>query len=151
MKLMAEYWFYHLESATLEGVLPELLEKTLSKGWRALVKLPESRLEELDEFLWTYRDDSFLPHGRDDKPQSDLQPINLSSNAQSSENRECVFLIDGEGMPIHKDTERCIILINGRDESDVQASRKKWKSLKNAGETISYWKQSERGQWEKKS
>jgi len=39
-----DYWFYHLEASTLEGVLPGLLEKTLEKGWRALVKMPEARL-----------------------------------------------------------------------------------------------------------
>jgi len=37
-----EYWFYHLEASTIEGVLPGLLEKTRQKGWRALVKLPVS-------------------------------------------------------------------------------------------------------------
>ena len=61
MAAATEYWFYHLEASTLEGVLPGLLEKTLEKGWRALVKMPEDKLAELDNFLWTFRDDAFLP------------------------------------------------------------------------------------------
>jgi len=72
---MTDYWFYHLEASTLKGVLPGLLEKTLQKGWRALVKLPEAELADMDAYLWTFQDDSFLPHGRDDEPQSAQQPI----------------------------------------------------------------------------
>ena len=33
-----EIWFYHLERSTLDQVLPTLLEKTLERGWRALIK-----------------------------------------------------------------------------------------------------------------
>ena len=33
-----EVWFYHLERTALDQALPELLEKTLAKGWKALVR-----------------------------------------------------------------------------------------------------------------
>jgi len=35
---MTEILFYHLERATLESVLPGLLEKSLERGWRAVVR-----------------------------------------------------------------------------------------------------------------
>ena len=60
---MTEILFYHLESGRLEDVLPGLLEKTLERGWRAVVQTgTKERAESLDGFLWTYRDESFLPH-----------------------------------------------------------------------------------------
>lgn len=148
---MTEYWFYHLEASPLEAVLPDLLEKTRTRGWRALVCLPESRLSDMDTFLWTYQDASFLPHGRDDEPQSDQQPIMLSSTAKTSAGIDCVFLIDGAELDIDEKTERCIVMINGRSESDVQQSRQLWKRLKDKGENLSYWQQTERGGWEKKA
>ena len=92
---MTDYWFYHLEASTLKGVLPGLLEKTLQKGWRALVKLPEAELADMDAYLWTFQDDSFLPHGRDDEPQSAQQPILLSAQAESAAGFDAVFLIGG--------------------------------------------------------
>lgn len=147
---MTDYWFYHLEASTLEGVLPELLEKTRERGWRSLVKLPESRLSDLDGYLWTYRDDSFLPHGRDDEPQADQNPIILSSEAVSSEGFECLFLIDGEDIEASETTERCIVMINGRSEAAIKQARIKWKALKQSGAQMSYWQQSELGRWEKK-
>ena len=116
-----------------------------------MVRLPENRAAELDRFLWTYKDTSFLPHGRDDEPQADQQPILLSGSAKNSAGIDCVFLIGGEEIDIDPKTERCIIMINGRSDSDVQQARSVWKSLKASGENLSYWQQTERGRWEKKA
>ncbi|MFN6943245.1 MAG: DNA polymerase III subunit chi, partial [Parvibaculum sp.] len=60
---MTEVLFYHLQNVPLEKVLPQLLEKSLERGWRAIVRAggPE-RLEAINSLLWTYSDDSFLPH-----------------------------------------------------------------------------------------
>ena len=67
-----EVWFYHLERSSLEQVLPELLEKTLARGWRALVRTGDpARVDHLDGWLWSYRDDSFLPHGHDGEPMAE--------------------------------------------------------------------------------
>ena len=35
---MTEVLFYHLQRQPLEAVLPTLLEKSLERGWRALVR-----------------------------------------------------------------------------------------------------------------
>mgnify|MGYP000971257087 CR=1 FL=1 len=44
-----EVWFYHLERTGLDQALPELLEKTLARGWRALVRAQDKdRIEHLD-------------------------------------------------------------------------------------------------------
>ncbi len=148
---MTDYWFYHLEGSTLEGVLPGLLEKTLAKGWRALVKLPEARLAELDAYLWTYRDDAFLPHGRDDEPKADQQPILLSATADSAEGFYAVFLIGGAEVTDMAKAERAMVMINGRDSEDVARERVRWKKLKEAGADLAYYQQNDRGGWDKKA
>ena len=146
-----EYWFYHLEASTIEGVLPGLLEKTRQKGWRALVKLPEAQLKEMDDYLWTYKDDSFLPHGRDDEPMADQQPITLSSTAQIAAGHDAVFLLGGTEISDMTGVERAMVMINGRSQEDVQRERTRWKALKDTGATLSYYQQNERGGWEKKA
>lgn len=148
---VTEYWFYHLEASTLEGVLPGLLEKTLSKGWRALVKLPEDKLESLDTFLWTFRDDSFLPHGREDEPQAELQPILLSATTDSAKGFDAVFLIDGAEVADMDGVSRAMVMINGRASEDVQRERGRWKALKDTGAALAYYQQDDRGRWEKKA
>lgn len=147
----AEYWFYHLEASTLEGVLPGLLEKTLEKGWRALVKLPEDKLDSLDSFLWTFRDDAFLPHGRDDEPQAELQPILLSAATQSAKGFDAVFLLDGAAIEDMDGVSRAMIMINGRSQDDIKRERARWKTLKDEGASLAYYQQDDRGRWEKKA
>jgi len=138
MSSASEYWFYHLEGSTVQGVLPGLLEKTLAKGWRALVKLPEAQLPELDDLLWTFRDDSFLPHGREDEPMADWQPILL-------------FLLEGADVANMAGVSRAMVMINGRSEDSVLRERQRWKTLKESGATLSYYQQNAQGRWEKKA
>ena len=61
--MMTEVLFYHLQNISIENVLPPLLEKSLERGWRVVVQAAsEERADALDAHLWTYREDSFLPH-----------------------------------------------------------------------------------------
>ena len=146
-----DYWFYHLEHASLEAVLPQLLEKTRAKGWNALVKMSEARLPDMDKYLWTYRDDSFLPHGRDDEPLSDRQPISLTHSAEQSGSAQCVFLLDQTEISFSDTTERCIVIIEGQRAASVAYERARWKVLKETDATLSYWQQDDRGEWKKKA
>jgi len=144
-----EYWFYHLEQASVEAVLPQLLEKTQSKGWRSLVKMSEDCLPQMDKYLWTYRDNSFLPHGRDDEPLSDRQPICLTSSAEQSGGAACVILLDQSDIAMEDAVVRCIILIDGQKSENVSHERLRWKRLKGEGAKMSYWQQNDRGEWKK--
>lgn len=146
-----EYWFYHLETSTLENVLPDLLERTLGKGWRALVKMPADELADMDTWIWTYRDDAFLPHGRDDEPQADLQPILLSATAETAAGFDAVMIVGGVDMPTLDGVSRVMVMINGRSETEVAHERQRWKALKASGAGLAYYQQNARGGWEKKA
>ncbi|MFN0023198.1 MAG: DNA polymerase III subunit chi, partial [Parvularculaceae bacterium] len=91
---MTEALFYHLERATLESVLPGLLEKTLARGWKAVVRCgSRAMVERLDETLWTYRDDSFLPHSADVERAGD-QPVWLTESADIPNKADVLFLVE---------------------------------------------------------
>lgn len=146
-----EHWFYHLENASIESVLPFLLEKSLEKGWRCLVKCQPDQLEYLDGFLWTFQDRSFLPHGRDDEPLAELNPILLSCTLDEAEGADVVLLLDGTDVSDLTGVSRCIFMINGQNSDDVQNARARWARLKKSGQTLSYYQQDERGRWAKKA
>ena len=119
-----EIWFYHLERSTLDQVLPTLLEKTIERGWRAMIKSSHShRLDEVDETLWTFRDDSFLPHGRADQPHAERQPVLLSETGENLNGAQALFIVEGADLSAVETFERCFILFDGRDDQRVQAER----------------------------
>jgi DNA polymerase-3 subunit chi len=145
-----EVWFYHLERSSLDQVLPELLEKTLQKGWKALVRTRQpERLEHLDGWLWSWRDDSFLPHGVADEPLASRQPVLLTTKADNLNGAQALFLIDGAEAGDLSPYQRCILLFDGRDEEALAEARGRWKTFKAEGLPVSYWRQGETRGWEK--
>jgi DNA polymerase-3 subunit chi len=147
-----EVWFYHLERTGLDQALPELLQKTLSRGWRALVRSPiKDRLEYLDGWLWSFRDEAFLPHGVAHEPLAERQPVLLSSDIENPNAAQALFLLDDAEPGPLEGFERCLILFDGRDETLTAAARKRWSELKGGGHPVSYWRQSEEGRWEKQA
>lgn len=147
---MAELWFYHLERTELERALPPLLEKCLQRGWRALVRggSPE-RLEALDAVLWTYRDDSFLPHARDTDAKAERQPVLLTESGGNPNGAQALFLIDGAEPGDLTGFERACLVFDGRDQAALESARSRWKQAKDAGIVASYWRESAAGKWEK--
>lgn len=145
-----DVWFYHLERTALDQALPELLDKTLARGWRALVRSASSeRIEQLDDWLWSWRDDSFLAHGVAGEPHEARQPILLATGQANPNGAQAVFLLDGAEPGSLEGFARCMIMFDGRDEAAVKTARDRWRSLKTAGHPVSYWRQSGEGRWEK--
>ena len=150
---MVEHWFYHMQQSPLEQVLPDILEKTYAKGWKTAVKIgdlngaPQTELKRLDEFLWVYRKDSFLPHGREDEPLSYRQPISLSVDRKSSDEADVVVLVAGADMTDVSDAVRCITLLDGTNDQDRQIARARWKKAKSDDLETAYWKQNDHGKW----
>ncbi len=150
---MVAYWFYHLEHSSLEAILPDILEKIRQRGWRALLKVgschgsAQAEAARIDTYLWTYRQNSFLPHGRDDQPFADRQPLLISTDAKTVDNREVVVLVNGAEIEDVASARRCITILDGRNGQDRQIARQRWKNAKTAGFETAYWKQDEHGRW----
>ncbi|HVI30892.1 DNA polymerase III subunit chi [Phenylobacterium sp.] len=146
-----EVWFYHLERTGLDQALPELLEKTLQRGWRAVVRTPApERVEHLDGWLWSYREDSFLPHAPADEPGAARQPVLLTTGFENANDADALFLVDGAEPGDLAGYARCVVLFDGGDEAQLATARAQWSRIKATGLPVSYWKQQARG-WEKQA
>lgn len=150
---MTEILFYHLQRQPLEAVLPTLLQKTLERGWKAVVEVPsEERLQSLDDHLWTFSDASFLPHGSDREPDAADQPVVLTTGTGSPNGANVRFLVGGAAIP--EDIggyERIVLMFDGDDEDALARAREDWQKARNAGHAATYWQQDGGGRWEKKA
>jgi DNA polymerase-3 subunit chi len=149
---MTEMLFYHLQHQPLDKVLPTLIEKSLERGWRVAVQAAsEERVEALDAHLWTYRDDSFLPHGTWRDPAVSEQPVALTIDDSNPNRANVRFLLDGAAVPADAGSyERIVLVFDGEDPDAVAAARTRWGDAKSRGFDVTYWQPDEAGRWQRK-
>jgi DNA polymerase-3 subunit chi len=148
-----EFLFYHLERQPLEAVLPRLIERSLDRGWRVVVQAAsDERVEALDAYLWTYRDESFLPHGTSRDRDAAGHPVLLTAGEDNPNGATVRFLIEGAAPPADvADYERLVLLFDGGDDDAIAAARQHWRTASAAGFAVTYWQQNEQGRWERRS
>lgn len=148
---MTEIGFYQLLSTPLERALPKLLERALKGGYRAVVMAGSAeRVALLDAALWTYDEASFLPHGTAQDGMAERQPIYLTALDENPNGANMLVLTEGVQPADLSGFERCLDIFDGRDETALRAARERWKALKAAGHSLTYWEQTPSG-WEKKA
>lgn len=146
---MTEVLFYHLQKRSLEEVLPGLLEKCVERGWKTIVQTGSTeRRDALDSHLWTYTDESFLPHATTWDGE-DLS-IFLTAEPETPPGASVRFLVDRAAPPDLTGLTRAVFVFDGNDPDALIDARARWKEVKAAGLDATYWVQDERGRWAKK-
>ncbi len=147
---MAEVLFYHLERQPLEAALPGLLQRSLDRGWRAVVKVgSEERLDALNAHLWSYDDSSFLPHGAASDGNAEKQPVFLTTSDDNPNAATVRFLVDGAEAAELSGYDRTVFMFDAGDDEAVTRSREAWKAARAGGHDATYWRQDENGRWSK--
>ena len=149
-----EALFYHLTRRPLESVLPELLERSLARGWRVVVRsgAPE-RLAALNDHLWKYRDDAFLPHGDATDGHAERQPVYLTTGPEKPNQPDILMAIDRAGVGPEEFTahSRLVVIFDGHDPEAVAEARDLWRQTTATTCRAQYWAQDESGRWVKKA
>lgn len=149
---MTEVLFYHLTESKLEDALPPLLDKSVERGWRVAVQGRDAaRRDMLDSHLWTFREDSFLPHGTDAGDAPEHQPVLLTLSDDNVNDAKVRFFVDGAEAASIDGYDRVVFMFDGYDQAQLEGARAQWKKLKGEGHTLTYWQQTQEGRWEKKA
>jgi DNA polymerase-3 subunit chi len=140
--------FYHLTRSPLERALPQIAEKVLASGGRLLIVADEALMRaKLDQLLWTYAAESFLPHAQAGGENDALQPILISADTVAANGARNIALVDGLWRDEALSFDRVFHFF---DEEKIVAARAAWKGLADReGVERRYWKQNDSGRWEK--
>ena len=154
---MTEVLFYHLAHRSLDDMLPSLVEKTLERGWRALIRAESAdRAAAIDALLWTYNDQTFLPHAQAGDGDAACQPVLITMESDNPNNANVMFLVGGATPPewdgdFANMLARIVLMFDGRDAEALAAVRASWKQAKAANHDVTYWKESASGKFEKQA
>lgn len=151
-KKMTNISFYHLLHQPLTSALPKLLVKVHGAGMKAVIKVgSQEQMQALDNLLWTFDKNSFLPHGTMKATSPDQQPILLTTADDNPAGATVLVLVDSMESDQLDRYDRCLEMFDGTDQDAVTAARTRWKEYKEAGHELTYWQQTEQGGWTKKA
>jgi len=148
---MTEIRFYHIQKKSAESVVFELAEIAVKRGHRVLIRVKDmTDAHRLNDFLWTAKPDSFLPHGTTEDKFPEAQPVLLTATNDNPNNADLLFVMPGaESGPVG-DFARVFDILDGRDEDQIAAGRTRYRDWKAQGHELSYWQQTDAGKWEQK-
>lgn len=150
---MGAAYFYHLTQRPLVETLSMLAEKSLANNWRVAIRGNDAQgLAALDRALWTYSEESFLPHGMAGGAHDADQPILLTTSAEAPNRPDCVMSVQGAEVSAAEVAalQRVCVLFDGHDPMALDRARGQWKRLTGEGAVAQYWSE-ESGRWEKKA
>ena len=140
--------FYHLTRVPLERALPQIAEKVIATGGRlVIVAGEEEQRARLDQLLWSYAAESFLPHGRTGGEDDARQPVLIAATPDAANGARNIALVDGLWREEALGFDRAFHFF---DEERITEAREAWKGLADRdGVDRNYWKQNDAGRWEK--
>lgn len=148
-----EWWFYHLSKKSQEESVPVIIEKCLEKDWRVLAVSQDQAIRtKLDTALWTFKESSFIGHGlsSDRELRPSRQPVLISETVDNLNKAQALILLNGFEAPVDANFDRIMVVFEEGDDSVKSIARKQFKRAKDAEHTVNYFKQNNKGAWEKK-
>ena len=151
---MTQIIFYSTAPLQVEKTLFALLEKSLEKGNKSLLLFKDKeKCLSINEQLWTYKQNSFLPHiSEDDQIYDNIDvPVYLSTKNENPFKAELLFSIDGF-LPDNIDHfERVIIIIDVNDELLNEKYKNYYLDINKNFEDIVFYKSNDNGKWIEKN
>lgn len=118
---------------------------------KVVIKVPsKDHMEEIDNALWTYDKESFLPHDTNDSDYKKLQPIYITTENENPANAQVLILTDGATALDFGGYSRVLEMFDGNNPTTVQEARTRWTAYKKDEHDLTYWQQTDRGGWTKK-
>lgn len=146
-----EFAIYQSMSGNLISVVVKLLEKTYLSGNKAVFFSPiMERVDIINKALWTYSTNAFIPHGDKRMGFEDQQPIYFTDVFKNPNKATILMLVDTLDLTNKEYENFEKIMLVFEDVSKTDEAEKIYRSLKDNGKNVNYWKQLPRG-WEKLS
>jgi len=148
---MTDVRFYHMEQATLDQVLPTIAMKAWQSGSHVMIRVPDKgEASRLNDLLWTFQPNAFLPHGADGDKHTEVQPIFITAENDNVNNAKILILTHGCVVDQVAEFDMVCELLDGRVEVQITDARTRWKSYKADNHDLTYWQQNDNGKWGKR-
>ena len=139
MQLKTNVLFHHFESIERKDFLVYVC-KLIEKGYKQNINPifiktnTQKQAEELDKILWTFRQESYVPHALVDK-DNNTQPVQIGWVDNEIEDAEAIINLS-DGMPDTSNHLKKIHEIIENIDEKKEKARERWKKYKSIGFNI---------------
>jgi len=113
-----------------------LSEKAYKQGRQVFINTDTSeQLKQLDDMLWTFTTNSFLPHGRYEEDSDSTHPV-LLGHAVEPEGPSDVLVNLSSDVPVFFSRFNRVAELVGGDEAQRQAARERYRFYQDRGYTL---------------
>ena len=128
--------FYILEGGASDArqrYVCRLAEKAWQQGNKVYIHTGDPALSaRMDELLWTFRQDSFVPHGLDDDPATDEAGIHIGHGEEPRHHDEVLINLSSE-IPLFFSRFQRVAEVVDADEQNRKDGRERFRFYRDRG------------------
>jgi DNA polymerase-3 subunit chi len=132
---MTEVIFVEVKAGRMEMRACEIAEENYARGRRVqIIALDQDQAERLDDLLWTFKPDTFVPHGLwvglPDEPD---QPVLITTRKEAVEGMDSLLMMGYGEVDLVSQFSHAFHFVVADNQDRLDGSRRYWTMLKDAG------------------
>ncbi len=135
-------YFYNSSHRNVVADISWLIEKLYKERNSILICCKDQEtVEVIDDFLWRYKEDGFIPHSIENKEQSSIYPV-LITTAIDDKHKHTVLLALSGVLIEEKDWRkftRAYYFFDDQEYIEKENARSMWRSFSSLGIVCKYW------------
>ena len=135
-------FFYNASHRDVVADVALLTENIFKKNNKIVIFCTDQETAEVvDDFLWSYRDDSFIPHSIKKHGESSLNPIIVTTDFNGGDEHNVLLALNGVFIK-EKDWQRftkIYYFFDDQDTKEKENARAMWKSFSSLNIDCKYW------------
>ena len=135
-------FFYNMSHRDVVADIAWLAENIFKKNNRIVIFCTDQETTEVvDDFLWSTRDDSFIPHSKKKDGKDTFDPILVTADLDGVYDHNVLLALNG-GLIKEKDWQRFAKIYYFFDDQDIKEkenARSMWKSFSSLNIDCKYW------------
>ena len=142
LKKLEKVYFYNSSQRDIVSDIGVLTEKLFLKNDRVVIFCADQEtVTVVDDFLWAYKEDSFIPHSIKKNEKTTVYPILISTSIDEGYKHDVLLVLNGMLIK-EKDWQKfskIYYFFDDQDNKEKENARSMWKSFSSLDAECKYW------------
>jgi DNA polymerase-3 subunit chi len=137
---MTEILFVETSARRMEMRACEIAEENYAQGRKVqIIVVDQEQAERLDDLLWTFKPDSFVPHGLwAGSPDEPEQPVVITTRMEAVKDMDSLLMMGYTEVDLVSQFSHVFHLVVTDNQERLDNSRRYWTLLKDAGFSLQH-------------